>query len=271
MLGKLIYYETKAFGRIMLPLYAAALAFSLFMGLGLRIIPADLLEGLPYILMFMIYTFLILAVMIMTGVLSVTRFYNNLLGREGYLMFSLPTGTLSLIGSKVISVLIWSALSGLAALLTVILCGIGAGGMYFLREIPSLFRFLAEWKDLPSALALTGTTLVFLAVTAAASIVRIYAAIAIGHQFNGHRIAWSVVAYIAFQIIETIIGSLFGLFAHSMSPFETWAESFGRFFEAETVSAMLLVEWWAIVGAAVFIVIFGLLTWFLLDRRLNLE
>ena len=36
MLGKLIGYETKAFGRIMVPLYIAMLAFALFTGLSIR-------------------------------------------------------------------------------------------------------------------------------------------------------------------------------------------------------------------------------------------
>ena len=127
MLGKLIRYETGAFGRIMLPLYGAALGFALFLGLSLRFLPNDFLGGLPTILLGMVYGILLVGVMIMTGILAVTRFYGNLLGKEGYLMFSLPTGTMSLISSKVICAILWSALSTITAVLTIFLCALGAG------------------------------------------------------------------------------------------------------------------------------------------------
>ena len=140
MLGKLIGYETKAFGRIMLPLYGAALAFALFTGLSIRFIPEETMSGLPGVLIFMIYTVLLLAIIIMTCVLSVTRFYKNLLGAEGYLMFSLPVSTAEHIVSKVISVLIWTALSSAVSLLSFILTALGAGGFEPFRDFFEIFK-----------------------------------------------------------------------------------------------------------------------------------
>ena len=115
MLVKLIGYETKAFGRIMLPLYAAMLGFALITGLSLRFMPENFTSGLPGVLLFMLYGILMMSIVVMTCVLSVTRFYKNLLGVEGYLMFSLPTDTGTLIASKVISVILWSAMSTVTA------------------------------------------------------------------------------------------------------------------------------------------------------------
>ena len=129
MLVKLIGYETKAFGRIMLPLYAAMLGFALITGLSLRVMPEDFLSGLPGVLLFMLYGILMMSIVVMTCVLSVTRFYKNLLGVEGYLMFSLPTGTGTLIASKVISVILWSAMSTVTAVLAIVLTIPGAGGI----------------------------------------------------------------------------------------------------------------------------------------------
>ena len=174
MLGKLIGYETKAFGRIMLPLYGATLAFALFTGLSIRFLPSDTLEGLPGALLFMLYGMLIMAIFIMTGVLSVTRFYKNLLGLEGYLMFSLPTNTASLIASKVISVLIWSALSSITALLSIALSVLGGGGIEPFREFFRIFTYPEVLEKLPSAAGFTTMFLLLAVAGAAASIVRIY-------------------------------------------------------------------------------------------------
>lgn len=271
MLGKLIHYEMKAFGRIMLPLYAAALAFSLFMGLGLRFLPTDLLGGLPTVLMFMIYGFLMLAIMLMTTILAVTRFYNNLLGREGYLMFSLPAGTLSLISSKVISLVIWSFLSTLTAVLTIGICAVGAGGIDVLREIPNLVVYLSEWENLPEALRTIAVTSILLIFTTAAAIVKIYAAISVGHQFQGHRIAWSVVAYVCFNLIETAIRSIVALIESQTGVLEAWWNRYFLIFDAETVQAVRSIMWGGVGLSLVAILIYGALTWGLLDRRLNLE
>ena len=74
MLLKLIGYEMKAFGRIMLPLYAALLGFALLTGLSIQFLPQDFLSGLPGILIFMLYGILMMSIIIITCVLSVTRF-----------------------------------------------------------------------------------------------------------------------------------------------------------------------------------------------------
>ena len=267
MLGKLIGYETKAFGRIMLPLYGAMLAYALFTGLSIRFAPNHALEGLPAVLIFMLYTFLMLAIIIMTCVLSVTRFYKNLLGQEGYLMFSLPTDTATLIASKVISVVIWSTLSSVVSMLAIALSVLGGGGLAPFKDIVEFFSYPEAWEQLPSVLGVLILTALIVIVSTAASIVRIYAGIAIGHQFNDHRILFSIVALVAFNVIGTILtsilsatGNYFGLF-----------DSISKIFEADTLAGIYAAMGSAIVFLLVQVLFFGAMTWFLLDRKLNLE
>ena len=267
MLGKLIGYETKAFGRIMLPLYGAMLLFALFTGLSIRFMPQDVLSSLPGILIFMLYAILMMAIIISTCVLSVTRFYKNLLGLEGYLMFSLPTDTLTLISSKVISVIIWSALSTVVAFLSIALSVIGAGGIDPFRELAQIFTNPEILENLPSALA---TTLLFLLMTVigiAASIVRIYAGIAVGHQFNDHRILMSIVALIAFNMAGTVISFIGGQIGVRLGIFDYLAQ----IFESDSVRTLYMAQGASILFLLVQIAFFGALTWILLDRKLNLE
>ena len=267
MLGKLIGYETKAFGRIMLPLYGAMLAFALFTGLSIRFLPADILQGLPGILMFMLYGMLMMAVIIMTCVLSVTRFYKNLLGLEGYLMFSLPAGTASLIASKVISVLIWSALSSVTALLSILLSVLGAGGIEPFKEFFELISYPEIMERLPEAAGLVIMFLLLMIVGTAASIIRIYAGIAIGHQFNDHRVLFSILALVAFNVVGTTVMSLLG----SAGMYSGVFDSISRIFEANTTQALYVAQAGMLGFLALQIAFFGVLTFILLDRRLNLE
>ncbi len=267
MLGKLIGYETKAFGRIMLPLYGAALAFALFTGLSLRFMPEDTMSGLPGVLIFMIYTVLLLAIIIMTCVLSVTRFYKNLLGAEGYLMFSLPASTAEHIVSKVISVLIWTALSSAVSLLSFILTALGAGGLEPFRDFFEIFKHPELMERLPSAIGVTSLILLMIIAGTAASIVRIYAGISIGHQFNDHRILFSIVALIAFNFIGTILTSILSATGNHFGLFNF----ISKVFEADTLAGVYAALAGAIVFMLIQVLFFGAMTWFLLDRKLNLE
>ena len=114
MLSKLIGYEMKAFGRILLPVYLAIVVVAVLLGIDFRFLPTSKGEAGTVILT-IVLGLLVAAVFLVTIILSVGRFYTNLLGREGYLMFSLPTGTGSLIWAKVISSVIWSLFSALVA------------------------------------------------------------------------------------------------------------------------------------------------------------
>lgn len=267
MLGKLIGYETKAFGRIMLPLYGALLAFSVFTGLSMRFMPADLFSGLPGVLIFMLYGILIMSIIVMTCVLSVTRFYKNLLGLEGYLMFSLPTGTGSLIASKVISVVVWSALSTFAAFLAFMLTVLCAGGINPFKEIWDFFSYPDLVQQLQNAAFSIVLFLVMLIVGTASAITRIYAGIAVGHQFNSHRILMSVVALIGFNMVGTILTSIF----RSIGIYSGLIDSVEQIFEANSTQALYLAQTGSILFMIFQIALFGAITWILLDRRLNLE
>ena len=224
-------------------------------------------SGLPGVLMFMLYGILMMAIVIMTCVLSVTRFYKNLLGLEGYLMFSLPASTASLIASKVISVLIWSALSSVTALLSFAISALGAGGIAPFRDFFEIFTYPEVLERLPSAAGLTAMFLLLAVAGTAASIVRIYAGIAIGHQFNDHRILFSILALVAFNIIGTTVMSLLG----SAGMYSGVFDSLSRIFEAGSTQALYAAQAGMLAFLVLQIAFFGALTWVLLDRRLNLE
>lgn len=267
MLVKLIGYETKAFGRIMLPLYGAALVFALFTGLSIRFMPRDVLNGLMGVLIFMLYFTLILAIIVMTCVLSVTRFYKNLLGLEGYLMFSLPTDTATLIASKVLSVVIWSSLSTIVSLLAGTLSVLGAGGIAPFKDFLNIFSYPELIARLPNAVLATLLFILMIVFGVAASITRIYAGIAIGHQFNEHRILMSIFALIAFNMAGTIISTICGRAGMYFGIFD----SLGQIFDAHSNQALFIAQGGMIFFLLLQTVFFGVITWALLDRKLNLE
>ena len=118
MLGKLMKYELKATGRVLLPLYGAILLVSVLGAFSLERMSEFEMGALLFVL---VYTGLCVALVVLTLVLIIQRFNRNLLKDEGYLMFTLPVSVHSLLFSKLFSALLWCVLGGCVGLLSIAL------------------------------------------------------------------------------------------------------------------------------------------------------
>ena len=102
MLTKLLKYEFKATARTYGGIYLALLAAAGLIGFSLR---GDRVAAQSHVFEIgvTIYSLLVMALVIVTIVTVIQRFTKNLLGREGYLMHTLPVTEAQLVGSKLIS------------------------------------------------------------------------------------------------------------------------------------------------------------------------
>ena len=110
MLRKLLKYDFKSIARILLPIYGACLVVSVLLGAqsGSRSVSPAILS---------IFIALFTVAIILTIVLVIQRFYQNLLGPEGYLMFTIPASTSTHILEKVLLALVWGLLGSLVIFL----------------------------------------------------------------------------------------------------------------------------------------------------------
>ena len=263
MLSRLIGYEMKAFGRILLPLYGVAIVLSLLVGIELNAFSGSKMPENAFGMALILFLgLLIMAIFIVTVVLSVGRFYTNLLGREGYLMFSLPTGTGTLIWAKVISSIIWSFFSTAVAFIAVLLPVLAYPGT--VDELADMGRN-GGWSALMEAIAPYRSNIILAVLLVIAylayCIVKIYAAIAIGQLWSDHRIIGSALAYIAMGIVEAILLGATGI---AVSQSDRWND-------LSQVMAFTGAEVVAILMCLAGIAVCGFITWILLDRKLNLE
>jgi len=173
----------------------------------LKIIPSFLIIA---------YVFLIITLMIGTYLLMIFRFYKNLLTDEGYLMFTLPTKTHSLITSKLLINIFWF-LSSIIAIL---------GSSYIIFATPNRMRQVAavlEEALVELKISFEGnwilliTELVIMClVSLLFNILLIYVSIAVGQLFSGHKLIGAFVAYVAItttiQFIMVILMILVSLF-----------------------------------------------------------
>ena len=185
---KLLKYEWKACARTCLPLYGVLILMSLISRI-LYVIPknASLDFMLPAISS-MLYMGVMMAAFVVTAVILIQRFYKNLLGSEGYLMFTLPVTVTQHLLSKTIIAVVMIALSGIAAFLSIGIFADMSFGTLFVDMIKGVAR---------SGGLLVGLELLVLAVLGIADMALfLYMCIALGHLASRHRLLMSIVWYV---------------------------------------------------------------------------
>src|SRR5699024_1205776 len=118
MLGKLLKYEFKSTGRLFGVIYLLIMILSLMIGLlgrrymtiSVAIWNHDGIRLAALAILIVAYFVMLVAMVVVTFVVILQRFYKNLLEGEGYLMHTLPVPTWMLVASKLIAAVIWDIL-----------------------------------------------------------------------------------------------------------------------------------------------------------------
>jgi len=248
MLGKLLKYDFKAVGRIMLPMYAAMMVLGIVIGVTARIETGGKTLLSIWMLLFFL---LVMAAVILTVYLLVERYYRSLLGNEGYLNCALPVTTLEHIASKVIAALVWMIFGCLAVAVSGLLMGLISTDWQDLVEAAQFIgQRLLHLADNAEALLLFVKLFVIAVLSLTMMVMMVYAAIAVGHLWSEHHILGTIIAFVAFQIVMTIVVMVFD----------------------KTGVAIHFAKMTGVVCYTVFwLAVYGTLTWYILDRHLNLE
>ena len=196
MLGKLLKHELKATSRLLIPLYLILIGISFLNRIMLSLQDFNWMMKFISNLLTTGFLFILVAVFAVTVVLMITRFYKNLIGDEGYLMFTLPVKPNQLITSKLIISIFWIII-GIASVIVT---------LYITFATPERMDFVyLNLKEAAVELRTTfGGSLPFVVsefillciVSLFTNILMLYLSIAIGQLFNGRRILGSFIAYI---------------------------------------------------------------------------
>ena len=219
MLKQLLKYEFKATKSLYYGLYLALALLSVVLGVSFRqehaLAHSTSFQNLEVILM-VLYLSVIFAIAVLCFVSTVQRFYKNLLGREGYLMHTLPVTETQLILSKLITSMVWVLCSGLVG----IVCITGMVSIGVLdAEVLGTVNW-DSWKQLWGMLygelgakfwlVMFWTILINLA-RLASLILCVYAACMIAHQFKKQTMVAGILAFIGMNIVENQIDKLLGM------------------------------------------------------------
>lgn len=268
MLKNLLKYEFRATARTYGTIYLALLFVAGLLGFTFRV-ENDFTESRVFDVLFTLYDLLAVALVVVTITTVIHRFTRNLLGREGYLMHTLPVTEAQLVGSKLISSAVWllaSAVVGVVSL--VVMFCVGADFTQL-----DLSNLLDDWAALRTSFE--GDLLAILLWTALLCYARmlctmlcIYAACMVGHLFRAHNGVASVGAFFLMSWgqgrVENLLNA--GGFVRILMG------SAGDTIVSEAANHSTLIFFAASFAiTAVFGAVYFILTCWLMKNKLNLE
>ena len=208
MLSKLLKYEFKATARTYGGLYLAILAAAALLGAFFRF-PA-LISDFPIAVVTTVYLMLCVAIAVITALTIIQRFTRNLLGREGYLMHTLPVTPAQLILSKLISSMVWLLCSILVIALSLgvfFLCGmLNVNGIF--SDWASAVRDFRQLADILQRVLNVSGFMLLLMATLVCSILCLYTACMIGHQFKQHFALVGIAAFVGLNVVQNRLMAL---------------------------------------------------------------
>ena len=207
MLKKLLKYEFRATARTYGGMYLALLAASVLFGGSVRRWNGTNSDAYSTLvgLLSLVYTAVIIGTVVVTIMTIVQRFYRNLLGREGYLMHTLPVRSWQLVLSKLICALATTVVNGIVGILAMFLMmPLNWDEIFDTQLWQAVFRNLAQQPDI---ILYFLEFLLLLLVMCAAMFMNFYLAMSIGHLFSRRRILMSVVAFFGLNILDSVITS----------------------------------------------------------------
>ena len=218
----------------------------------------------PHVIGMVLSIILIVAAFVMTLVLTVQRFYKNLLTDEGYLMFTLPVSVGNLITGKLIVAAVWNIVCTIVAFLSVALLAFTGSEWHQLalsiRELDltslQLWLYGAEFGVLVLASLLT-------------NILMIYACMALSMLANKHRVWLAFGFYVALNtLLQILISIVLVVFA---GPESLIGDSLREFFISNAEGAIHLTVAVSLALTIAFGAGMYCTTRYMLKNRLNLQ
>ena len=211
-----------------------------------------------------------IALIMMSTVIGIIRFYKNLYSAEGYLTFTLPVTNAQHIFVKLFVSLVCQTV----CLLTVVLSAVIALSGKPLSDLILTLKFAGVAFPLPHGkvhMALFCLEFaLYMLVSAVSGMLLYYACITIGQTAKKNRILMAVVTYFIYYAISQVIGTVFSMvvmvfsLSGSLGDIMVWIER-------NPVPILHVFLFLAILTSAAFGAVCWVVTQRIMSRRLNLE
>lgn len=274
MTGKLIKYEAKSSIKLMGIIWIALIAASAFLAIMLKAtdrlwasdsyaMAREMMELIPVLL----YTAVFIAMIVITVLIVILRFYRGMIGDEGYLMYTLPVKVWQLITAKGIVAGGVIVASGIAAAVSFLIMGFIFSPSDVADFFVSLFRVLGEE---PEYILIGIEVIVILVASVLKSIYQIYAAIAVGQLAGKYRGICSLGAYIGISMALVAI-AVGAVMIADATGFDYWLANIDMNIMENPLGAGQLALFTAFLLTMLQVAVFHVIAERILSLKLNLQ
>ncbi|MEA4932390.1 MAG: hypothetical protein VB071_02180 [Lawsonibacter sp.] len=208
MLWKLLKYDFRSIWRQFAIIWPAALVLALANRFTLPLADHNLPSSaggnsILVTVTMSVFVGVLCAMVVVSMIFIIKRFYQGLLGDEGYLMHTLPVKTWQLVAAKLICAVVVTAINTVVAVLSMfLLVPIQWVELFNWKIWKMLFHGLAQHPD--TILYVIEVALLALAVLVF-GLTTLYLSMAIGHLFQRRRVLMSVAAFFVIDILCNVV------------------------------------------------------------------
>lgn len=259
MLGKLMKYEWQSTWKLLLPANLLIIVMTFFGCMAVRLNLSDFdNDGIVFSAVMILVTYVgsMFVVMIGTAVFLIYRFYTSTYGDQGYLLHTLPVDKHHIIIAKVLVSSAWVLLSSFLMYVSVVAIFMAEDGI-IPELIDSAGTIVEEVGGAGSLLTGIMAVLAFV-VSIVARVLKVTACLSLGQLSPNHKLLMSFAYYFGIYFLQQMIGSFYyaflGLLNRSLDLYY-----YGQSWEITLISGLI------------YTVVFYVVTWYTMEKKLNLD
>ena len=269
MLGKLMKYEWKATWKLLL---SANILTVVMTGLARCMVYLMGQTGhsdfrmVDFMAVMVLFTYVgsMFAVCIGTTIYLIHRFYTSTYGDQGYLLHTLPVDTHHIIIAKVLVSSAWVIINMVSIYLSVIFLLATSSEIFhsMMEGMVDMIEYLGAERI--SAFTVIMTLIAFI-FSIFAKVLKVGACISLGQLSPHHKLLLSFAWYVGIYVVEQMLQSIYFVvtiyYQEKISHSDYW--NYGSYFDRQWETALL--------AGIISCVVYYVLTWYVMGRKLNLD
>ncbi len=269
MLGKLMKYEWKATWKLLLSANILTVVMTVLarcmVSLMDQVGHSDF-RMVDFMAVMVLFTYVgsMFAVCIGTTIYLIHRFYTSTYGDQGYLLHTLPVDTHHIIIAKVLVSAAWVTINIVFIYLSVIfLLATSSEILHSMMEgMVDVIEYLGAEKISLFTVIMTMIAFIF---SIFARVLKVGACISLGQLSSNHKLMLSFAWYVGIYVVEQMFqGVYFAImvYVQEKAAYRSY-RSYGSYFDNQWETTLL--------AAILSCVAYYLLTWYVMDKKLNLD
>ncbi len=210
------------------------------------------------------------ALIMLSWVVSVVRFYKNLFSSEGYLTFTLPVTNSEHIFVKLLATIVCEAICVVTVILTVAIAISGELFVQLVREIGNALRTFFSLYGAANAVAFIIEAILLFILSAVSGTLLYYTCITVGQMAKKNRILMAFVAYFIYYVASQMISTATVIII-TVLEMAGALDAIVNLLQANSVIAIHIYLCGAIVISTALAAVYWLVTHRIMTKKLNLE